>query len=88
MKIKEAFKKFQLNLIGDIVFAVLHQMDIRIKKKLINFDISKRPAIYAVWHGYQWGIGLFDRKDRKNIFVLWKQNKYHTGCYLCSIIKH
>ena len=70
MEIKKAFKKFQLNLIGDIVFAVLHQMDIRIKKKLINFDKSKRPAIYAVWHGYQWGIGLFDREDRKNVNVL------------------
>ena len=69
-KIKKAFKKLQLNLVGDVVFQVLHQMDIRIKKKLINFDISKRPAIYAVWHGYQWGIGLFDPADRKNINVL------------------
>lgn len=70
MEIKKAFKKFQLNLISNIVFTILHQMDIRIKKKLINFDKSKRPAIYAMWHATQWGLGLFDEQDRKNINVL------------------
>lgn len=67
---KKSFKKFQLKFIADVVFKILHQMDIRLKKKLINFDKTKRPAIYAVWHGYQWGIGLFDPDDRKNINVL------------------
>ena len=67
---KPFIKRFQLKLIADMVFAVLHQMDLRIKKDLINYDKSKTPAIYAMWHAQQWGLGLFDPEDRKNINVL------------------
>lgn len=67
---KPPFKRFQIKLITDVIFAILHQMDLRIKKNLINYDKTKQPAIYAMWHGCQWGLGLFDTEDRKNINVL------------------
>ena len=67
---KSPFKRFQLKLVADVVFAVLHQMDLRIKKNLLNYDKSKAPAIYAMWHAQQWGLGLFSPEDRKNINVL------------------
>lgn len=67
---KTPFKRFKIKFITDIIFAILHQMDIRIKKNLINYDKTKTPAIYAMWHAQQWGLGLFDLEDRKDINVL------------------
>ena len=67
---KKTFKRFQIKLLTDLIFAILHQMDIRIKKELINYDRSKKPAIYAMWHATQWGLGLFDPEERKDINIL------------------
>ena len=60
----------KIKLLSDIAFAYLHFLDVRVKKYLVNYQKPETPVIYAVWHGYQWALGLFPLEDRKQINIL------------------
>jgi len=59
-----------IKLLSNIAFSYLHQLDIHAKKHLINYDPNKSPAIYALWHGYQWMLGMFPQEDREKLHIL------------------
>jgi len=60
----------KIRLLSDIAFAYLHQLDIHAKKHLVNYKKPEQPAIYALWHGYQWTLGMFPQEDRLPIHIL------------------
>ena len=62
--------RMKIRLIADIAFAYLHQIDLHKKHHNINKPKEKIPAIYAIWHGYQWGLGLFEPEERSAISIL------------------
>jgi len=63
-------QQFKIKLISRIVFCYLHLLDIIASKHLFNFKPEQKPVIYAMWHGYQWGLGIFPAEVRKNIHIL------------------
>ncbi len=67
---KTPSEQFKIKLFSNIAFGYLHVLDICAKKYLVNYKPEKRPVIYAMWHGYQWGLGLFPLKDRERLNIL------------------
>ncbi len=67
---KTPFQQFKIKLLSNIAFSYLHQLDIHAKKYLVNFKPENKPVIYAMWHGYQWGLGVFPKEFRKDINIL------------------
>ena len=67
---KTPSQQFRIKLFSDLAFAYLHQLDIQAKKFLVNYKPETSPAIYALWHGYQWGLGLFPQEDREKLHIL------------------
>ncbi len=67
---KTPVQRFKIKLLSSLAFSYLHPLDVHTKKYLVNFDPEKTPAIYAMWHGYQWGLGLFPNEYRKDIHIL------------------
>lgn len=62
--------QLKVKFIADSVFAYLHQIDLHKKVYSINKHPEITPAIYAIWHGYQWGLGLFTPEERAKINIL------------------
>ena len=58
---KTPFQRFKIKLLSSLAFSYLHPLDIHTKKYLVNFNPENKPVIYAMWHGYQWGLGLLLR---------------------------
>ena len=66
--------QLKIRLIADAAFAYLHQVDVHKKVHYINKKSDCTPAIYALWHGYQWGLGLFAKEERAKINILISQS--------------
>jgi len=66
--------QLKIRLIADLAFAYLHQIDVHKKVFNINKNPDNTPAIYALWHGYQWGLGLFTKEERAKINILISQS--------------
>lgn len=67
---KTPSQQFKIKLASDIIFACINFMDKLTKRYVVNFDASKEPAIYALWHGLQYGAGCFPVEHRKNLHIL------------------
>lgn len=62
--------QLKVRLVADLAFAYLHQIDLHKTVYSINKHPERTPAIYAIWHGYQWGLGLFEKEERPKINIL------------------
>ena len=77
--------RMKIRLIADAAFAYLHQLDVLKEIYEINKPVERKPAIYALWHGYQWGLGLFENEIRpKTNILISKSNDGEIIARLCD----
>ena len=67
---KTLSQQLQIRLLSRMAFMYLHHLDIASKKHLINYNPKQSPVIYALWHGSQWGLGVFPQEDREKLHIL------------------
>ena len=78
--------RMKIRLIADCSFAYLHQIDLHKKVYDINKKTELKPVIYALWHGYQWGLGLFTPEERARINIL--ISKSNDGEIIARLCDH
>ena len=83
---KPLLLQLKIKLIADSAFAYLHQIDLHKKVYYINKYEEKKPAIYTLWHGYQWGLGLFTPEERHKIHIL--ISKSNDGEIIARLCDH
>ncbi|MCR4881696.1 MAG: lysophospholipid acyltransferase family protein [bacterium] len=77
--------QWKVRLVADAAFAYLHQLDANKRLYEINKPAERIPAIYALWHGYQWGLGLFEQEIRpKTNILISKSNDGEIIARLCD----
>jgi len=67
---KKPSVRFKIVSLSNIAFSYLHILDLCAKRNVINYHPENKPVIYAMWHGCQWGLGVFPLEERKNINIL------------------
>jgi len=68
--------------IGSTVAGIL---DLTVKPIRMNYKPEITPAIYALWHGRQVGLGIFRKRERKNINILISQS--NDGQIITNVCK-
>lgn len=61
-------EKIRITFFSVLAFSAIWPLDRSIRFKKVNFNPEMEPAIYAVWHGWQYGLLSF--KDRKRLHLL------------------
>jgi lysophospholipid acyltransferase (LPLAT)-like uncharacterized protein len=68
---KKTFKEsVMINTFSALGCCVAGLIDLTVKYKALNYSPELEPAIYAIWHGRQFGLGVFKRKNRKKVNIL------------------
>jgi len=61
-------EKIMIPVLSILGYSYFFIMDNTIKKKLINYNPNLSPVIYAIWHGWQYG--LISLPNRSNTYIL------------------
>jgi hypothetical protein len=59
-------EKFGIQALSMAVYSYIGTMDKLARISYVNYKPSIKPAIYALWHGWQYGLTAIRGKDRKN----------------------
>lgn len=62
-------KRIMINTASIIGYLCSFPLKSSLRTIRINFDETKRPAIYAIWHGQQYGLYSFKSKKDMNILI-------------------
>ncbi len=74
LKEKSLKQRIAIRLLSQLFWGYLRAIDVFTKRFIINYKPPTEPVIYAMWHGYQMGLGAFPEEDRANINVLVSQS--------------
>ncbi len=67
---KTLCQQIKIKLASSLIFTITNFLDKQAKRQILNFDKNNEPAIYALWHGLQYGAGCFPRDQRKKLHIL------------------
>ena len=61
-------EKIRISLLSALAFSAIWPLDNSLRFKMVNYNPEIQPAIYAIWHGWQYGLLSF--KDKKRLHLL------------------
>ncbi len=87
MENKKFKEKLKINSLYSLIIPFFYSYDLSFRHKKINYKKDLPPAIYAIWHGKQYGLSSFSKKDRKNVSILVsKSNDGELIAKICDTI--
>ncbi len=87
MENKKLKDKLKINSLYSLIFAPFYSFDVSLRHKKVNYKKDLPPAIYAIWHGRQFGLSCIDKKDRHKLSILIsKSNDGEIIAKLCDAL--